>query len=720
MYPPHHFGGYELSCRDVMDRLRDRGHEVTVLTTTMRVRGVQDPPDERAQGVRRELAFYWDDHRLLNPRLWGRLRVERNNQVALRRAITETTPDVVSAWNMGAMSLGLMTTVVEAGIPLVLNVCDEWPIHGPHIDPWTRMFLHRRRLASFARRLTGIPTTLADLGRQAAFLYNSQMIREKVEKSSSWRPRTASVVYTGIDPRDFPLAPPAERPWRWRLLYVGRIDVRKGIHVAIEALTRLPPEATLEIVGRGDPQYLAHLHGQAHRLGLGDRVRFSESPRETLKDRYGAVDVLVFPSIWEEPFGLVPVEAMACRTPVVATCTGGSREFLEDEVNCLRVHPGDHDAIAAAVRRLASDGSLRTRLVEQGLRTAGEFTVDALTDALEGWHTAAVGGFRASLPRRPGQEIIRTDRPDRPSDDHRPFPESGAPTAARALVERTLPTFLIVGAARSGTTSLWRYLSAHPDVFVPEEKEIHFFSDNRLFPRGVDWYADLFAAGNGKKAVGESSPTYLYTEEAAARMASCVPDARLVAILRNPVDRAYSHYLHARYHLWEERTFREAVDGERAAPNGMAWPYYLMIGRYHPQLTRLTEHFAREQLLVLLFEDLIEDPVGTFRTLCRHVGIDEAIVPSNVGEIANAYRERRAAPLWRVATRHALMQRTPSRTWERVANLLNRPRIARMLTSEGSPPPPLNGQLRRELAAYFADDTSALSEWLGRDLSTWR
>src|ERR1051325_6404642 len=99
MYPPHNYGGYELSCRDVMERFRSRGHDVTVLTTTVRVAGVAEDRGERARGVRRDLTFYWDDHRLLAPPLRERLRIERRNQDALRRVLEETSPGVVSVWN---------------------------------------------------------------------------------------------------------------------------------------------------------------------------------------------------------------------------------------------------------------------------------------------------------------------------------------------------------------------------------------------------------------------------------------------------------------------------------------------------------------------------------------------------------------------------------------------------------------------------------------------
>jgi glycosyltransferase involved in cell wall biosynthesis len=266
------------------------------------------------------------------------------------------------------------------------------------MDAWSRLFLGRPRLGSAVRRLTGVPTTLVDLGRHAIFLYISDMIRRRVESASPWRPAVASVVYAGIDPVDFPPTPATERPWRWRLLHVGRIDDRKGIHTAVESMSRLPPEATLEIVGRGEADYLSLLREQAVRLGVDGRVRFGVTERETLRKHYLEADVLLFPTIWEEPFGLVPIEAMACGTPVVATGTGGSGEFLVDGVNCLRIPPNDPRALAAAVERLAFDPALRARLCESGLRTAADLTIDRWTDVLEAWHVAAAQDFRSGRP----------------------------------------------------------------------------------------------------------------------------------------------------------------------------------------------------------------------------------------------------------------------------------------------------------------------------------
>lgn len=275
----------------------------------------------------------------------------------------------------------------------------------------------------------------------------------------------------------------------------------------------------------------------------------------------------------------------------------------------------------------------------------------------------------------------------------------------------TLPNFLIVGAAKSGTSSLWHYLRAHPDVFVPSQKEIYFFDRDHLFRRGADWYASLFAEAGAKKAIGEATPTYMSSPAAPERMASIVPHARLVAILRNPIDRAYSHYLHARLYGMERATFPEAVARERRAPDGSEWLFYLPLSRYLPQLERLVKHFPREQLLVLILDDLERDPVQVFKTLCGHLGIDETTIPGNVGEVTNTYRELRLKPLADLIF--------GSRVWKRIPKKIQPP-IARMFIREGREHEPMDPSTRAELADYFAADNAALADWLGRDLSMWR
>ena len=138
MYPPHHYGGYEQVCRDVVERFRQAGHEVHVLTTTWRVPDVPDSPDD--DGIHRELSFYWDDHRLLSPPLPERLRIERRNHRVLDRVFSTVQPDVVSVWNMGAMSLGLLTDLGRRTVPMLFGIV-VLPITflGAIYYPWTSL-----------------------------------------------------------------------------------------------------------------------------------------------------------------------------------------------------------------------------------------------------------------------------------------------------------------------------------------------------------------------------------------------------------------------------------------------------------------------------------------------------------------------------------------------------------------------------------------------------
>src|SRR5205807_1934001 len=139
-------------------------------------------------------------------------------------------------------------------------------------------------------------------------------------------PRTA-VAHSGIH-EDF-LDPAPEADWQWRLLYVGRLDPRKGVDTAVAALARLPDGAVLELIGGWDRAEEDRLRALARDAGVGDRVRFAgHLGRPDIIAAYGRADVVVFPVVWEEPWGLVPLEAMARGRPVVATGRGGSAEYL--------------------------------------------------------------------------------------------------------------------------------------------------------------------------------------------------------------------------------------------------------------------------------------------------------------------------------------------------------------------------------------------------------
>jgi glycosyltransferase involved in cell wall biosynthesis len=292
---------------------------------------------------------------------------------------------------MGALSLGLLEEVAAAGLPLVLVVCDDWLVYGERADLWRRALGGSRLRSRAAAAVTGLRTGWPGPDAPLRVVWVSRSVRDRARASAPWFPGDGVVIGSGIDRTDFPdRGAGPDRDWRWRLLQVGRLDPRKGIETSVRALAALPGGAVLDVVGRGDEGHRRHLQDLAEGLGVGDRVRFSARPRSELAALYAAADVALFPPVWEEPFGLVPLEAMACGTPVVATGTGGSADFLADGHNCLLVPPGDAGALAAAVQRLAADPALRRRLVEHGLATAREHDADRYAERLLDEHRAVL------------------------------------------------------------------------------------------------------------------------------------------------------------------------------------------------------------------------------------------------------------------------------------------------------------------------------------------
>lgn len=265
-----------------------------------------------------------------------------------------------------------------------------------------------------------------------------------------------------------------------------------------------------------------------------------------------------------------------------------------------------------------------------------------------------------------------------------------------------LPTFVIVGAQKSGTTTLHDWIGQLPDAWMSDPKELHFF--DKHLDRGQAWYAAQFRPGPEHAAWGESTPIYLYKDRARDAMVSALPEARFVAILREPVARAYSHYWFARSKGRESiGTFAEAVAAEpdrlRASKDGQPAAFsYLDRGRYLRQLTALAESVGRGRLLVLLTEDLSREPKVTLARVCSFLGLDATGVEAV-----------------QVSSRNTFTARTVNS-----ADGLRKERVMQQnLEMTGQGYPPLDPDLEQVLRAEFAEENRRLAAWLDRDLSGW-
>ncbi len=399
-YPPPVLGGYGVMCSQVCAWLKQRGHEVLVLTTLAQEPGIfsaDSDEDEGAVPVRHILRSYWDGSANLDPPFQEAQAVEQHNQAQVRDMLATYRPDVVAFWHMGAMSLGLITTTARLGFPLVFVIGDDWLCYGGWADAWLRWCNEHPEQAAAVEQRTGLSTRLPDLGALGAFCFVSAWTRRRAEQIGGWHFPRAEIIFPGLSPTEFPtLVKVPDRPWRWRLLWVGRVIEEKGIETAINAVSYLPTDTTLDIVGPVEQAYRQRLEALAGTLGVASRLSFSLAPRQQVRSRYQQADVSLFTSMIEhEAFGLVPLEAMASGCPVIATGVGGSSEYCLDGVNCIRVSPGDPAALARAVQHLAQSQDLRRRLVEGGLRTARAFTLDRQAAGIEHWLLAASSSPRA-------------------------------------------------------------------------------------------------------------------------------------------------------------------------------------------------------------------------------------------------------------------------------------------------------------------------------------
>ena len=298
----------------------------------------------------------------------------------------------------------------------------------------------------------------------------------------------------------------------------------------------------------------------------------------------------------------------------------------------------------------------------------------------------------------------------------------------------TLPNFLIIGAAKAGTTSLYRYLEQHPDVFMSELKEPRFFAleNDPLDYHGpndpsahceyktLEAYTTLFSGVAHETAIGEASTLYLYHPDAAGRIRHYVPDMKLIAVLRHPVEQAYSNFVFLRRDGREpSEDFREAVGLEEHRVKQLRWgPLWHYTGRgfYGEQLERYFALFDRSQIRVILYENLRRDPVAVCQEIFGFLGITQDFTPDvsvdwNVSGIPRS-RQLHRFLLEPKRLRTALGRLLPEASKRRISFWLQQQNLA--------PAPALDPALRRELCEVFRDDVTRLEGLIERDLSSWK
>lgn len=397
-YPPIRSGGYDQLCHDVAGALRVRGHDVAVLTSREECATAVREPGGVYRYLQRQndLFFYRPAYFFL-----GRKTRERQNQRALEQVVAEVQPDLLMVWGMWGMSHRILS-VAERMFParIVYYLADYWPI-SDDLDraywklPTRRPFMRpvKEVLRRIARRQIG-----ADQARSLRFdhvLCVSEALKRHMI-DGGLQIEHAQVIHNGIDVDDFLIEDAATRHRSQqdtlRLLYAGQVAPHKGVFTLVEALARLAEadqisRLTLTIIGTGHPDNMTRMETLIRTRGLTDRVILRAAvPREAMPAVLREHDVLLFPSIYEEPLARIVQEAMLVGLAVIGTTTGGTKEILVDRENGLTFEPDDAEGLAAQIARLVADPGERDRLVAAGRRTIlDHFTLDRMADEVEAY-----------------------------------------------------------------------------------------------------------------------------------------------------------------------------------------------------------------------------------------------------------------------------------------------------------------------------------------------
>jgi glycosyltransferase involved in cell wall biosynthesis len=376
-YPPHHIGGYELGCRDVVNQLRQRGHQVHVLTSDFQSQN-QTQPDEPE--VCRELARVSTARPLKKKVECGKL----------DRALQNFRPDLVYFWSQSELCHWLPLLARWRGYRMAFFLSDTSFVFW-RVGAW---LLRLAEKSATVRALFG--NTFLVRGRPViqnqTCHFASEFLRGVAAKNRiPIANQNSCVAHWGIELAQF--SPVTRERWPVRrLLYVGQMIPQKGVHTAIAAFALLAKEPgfedlTLSLAGGGmNPDYEQKLRSIPAQLGVAGRVRFlGQVPRAELPRIYAEHDALIFPSEWDEPFAITPLEAMASGLAVVGTTTGGSGELFRNRETAMTFCAGDAVDCARALRELCGDHDLFQTIFHNGRCAVREkHTLNAMIDKIEG------------------------------------------------------------------------------------------------------------------------------------------------------------------------------------------------------------------------------------------------------------------------------------------------------------------------------------------------
>jgi glycosyltransferase involved in cell wall biosynthesis len=385
LYPPVAFGGYEVECSGVVERLRE-SHQVLVLTCDLDRATVAEQPD-----VRRELPG-------LTPDAAGARRAPGASLQAVRAARRALAwgPELIYVWNGSSIPQAALRVLADSGVPLAFRVCEHWFGNLFVGDQFMRELLPGRRSPGRAawslgcRALNALPSLRLDprAPLRTAISWNSEAIRRMVRTQPFLDPVLERVGHSVPRYGDLYAAVARDLAPEPEIVSVGRVTPYKGTSVTIEALALLRSEhdvaARLIVVGPEDAEHGAEMRELAEHLGVGEAItwRGALAPEQVAAQLAGA-HALIVSSVWDEPFPLVTIEGALARVPLVASDVGGIGEGMHDEQHALLFGRGEAREAAAALARTLREAEETAARVERAYERAQTFRIGAYLDAQE-------------------------------------------------------------------------------------------------------------------------------------------------------------------------------------------------------------------------------------------------------------------------------------------------------------------------------------------------
>lgn len=293
----------------------------------------------------------------------------------------------------------------------------------------------------------------------------------------------------------------------------------------------------------------------------------------------------------------------------------------------------------------------------------------------------------------------------------------------------TLPNFFLVGAAKAGTTSLYSYLEQHPAIYMSPVKEPRFFtpelysiynnavrSGGRKVPLNFDQYSQLFAGVKNETAIGEASTDYLYLTKAATRIKDKIPDAKLIAILRNPVERAFSAYCYQLRDGYETLPFDRALQAEESRIKQGFRPgwHYQQVGFYYDKIRQYLNVFSPEQIKIFLYEDLASDSISIAREIYQFLGVDSDFVPDLTRKNISGVPKNKT--LHNLFTKENCLK---SAIKLFIPQQIRQNLYQKMRKNNLGEKPEFDKAIRENLLDVYREDILQLQNLIQKDLSTW-